>query len=233
MEKAQMHSIRTDVEKIVKATAEPDAKLMKICQLLKETVDHYDWVGFYLVDTAQQGELVLGPFVGAPTEHQRIRFGQGICGQAAETEETFIIQDVAQDVFFAIYKGVARYDASQSFLKWARGVARNTARTYFSTRRRREEVHRQFRSQVRAEIAESETASPAFDSPHHEHLEGCIERLTENQRRVLDCRYKQGMTSRRIAEALDMKAITVRQMLARMRAALRDCLTGKLEAQGA
>jgi len=97
MEKAQMHSIRTDVEKIVKATAEPDAKLMKICQLLKETVDHYDWVGFYLVDTAQQGELVLGPFVGAPTEHQRIRFGQGICGQAAETEETFIIQDVAQE----------------------------------------------------------------------------------------------------------------------------------------
>jgi RNA polymerase sigma-70 factor (ECF subfamily) len=143
------------------------------------------------------------------------------------------IQDVAQDVFFAVYKGVSRYDASLPFLKWARGIARNTARTYFSTQRRREEVHRQFRSQVRAEIADAEPGASAFDTPHSEHLEGCIERLTENQKRVLDCRYKQGMTSRRIAEVMDMKAITVRQMLARMRAALRDCLTGKLEAQGA
>ncbi|HOT91243.1 MAG TPA: GAF domain-containing protein [Anaerolineae bacterium] len=74
-----------------------DAKLYAICELLQTHITHYDWVGFYLVDPARERELVLGPFVGAPTEHTRIAFGQGICGQAAETEMTFVIQDVTQE----------------------------------------------------------------------------------------------------------------------------------------
>lgn len=74
-----------------------DAKLYAICALLEQEVAHYDWVGFYLVDPARERELVLGPFVGAPTEHTRIAFGQGICGQAADTEMTFVIQDVSQE----------------------------------------------------------------------------------------------------------------------------------------
>jgi GAF domain-containing protein len=65
--------------------------------LLEAEVPHYDWVGFYLVDPAAPRELVLGPYVGAPTEHTRIPFGQGICGQAADTETTFIVQDVSQE----------------------------------------------------------------------------------------------------------------------------------------
>lgn len=52
-------------------------------------------MGFYLVDPQAERELILGPYVGAPTEHTRIAFGQGICGQAAETEMTFIVPDVA------------------------------------------------------------------------------------------------------------------------------------------
>ena len=74
-----------------------DEKLHAICALLEREVAHYDWVGFYLVDPAGERELVLGPFVGAPTEHTRIAFGQGICGQAADTEMTFVIQDVSQE----------------------------------------------------------------------------------------------------------------------------------------
>ena len=42
-------------------------------------------------------ELILGPFEGAPTEHTRIPFGQGICGQVAEDKQTNIVQDVAQE----------------------------------------------------------------------------------------------------------------------------------------
>jgi len=59
-------------------------------------VPHYDWVGFYMVDAEKMNELVLGPFVGDPTEHVRIPFGKGICGQAAERGETFVVQDVSE-----------------------------------------------------------------------------------------------------------------------------------------
>jgi GAF domain-containing protein len=74
-----------------------DKKLEEICQLLADEVEVFDWVGFYLVDPDAERELILGPYVGEPTDHTRIPFGKGICGQAAETNETFVVQDVNQE----------------------------------------------------------------------------------------------------------------------------------------
>ncbi len=71
-----------------------DQKLSKVCILLQANIAYYDWVGFYLTDPNKERELVLGPYIGAPTEHTRIPYGQGICGQAADLEKTFIVQDV-------------------------------------------------------------------------------------------------------------------------------------------
>jgi L-methionine (R)-S-oxide reductase len=38
--------------------------------------------------------LVLGPFEGAPTEHERIRMGQGVCGSVAALGRTEVVPDV-------------------------------------------------------------------------------------------------------------------------------------------
>ena len=70
--------------------------LQKLCELLKCNIPHYDWVGFYLADESKK-ELTLGPFSGEPTEHTNIPFGKGICGQAADKKETFVIQDVTKE----------------------------------------------------------------------------------------------------------------------------------------
>lgn len=74
-----------------------DEKLQDVCQLLADEIDVFDWVGFYLVDPEADRELVLGPYVGEATDHTHIPFGTGICGQAAETNETFVVQDVSQE----------------------------------------------------------------------------------------------------------------------------------------
>lgn len=74
-----------------------DQKLQQICELLEEQVEVFDWVGFYLVDPEADRELVLGPYVGEETDHTRIPFGKGICGQTAETNETFVVQDVSKE----------------------------------------------------------------------------------------------------------------------------------------
>ncbi len=86
--------ILKDVKEILKKDIDKDEKLKIICELLKDRVRHYDWVGFYLV---KKGRLVLGPYVGEPTEHTDIGFGEGICGQAADMEETFRVQDVTKE----------------------------------------------------------------------------------------------------------------------------------------
>lgn len=88
-------------EKLVSATKDilnrdvtRNEKLFAVCELLADEVPTFNWVGFYLVDPKAEDELVLGPFVGASTDHNRIPFGKGICGQVALSHETFVAQDV-------------------------------------------------------------------------------------------------------------------------------------------
>lgn len=78
-----------------------DEKLQKICFLLHENIDYYDWVGFYFRNGDKE-ELVLGPYVGEPTDHTVIPFGKGICGQVALSNKNFVVPDVsAQDNYIA------------------------------------------------------------------------------------------------------------------------------------
>ncbi len=86
-----------EIERIVNEGKNKNDIMLNVCKILNEKVSHYDWVGFYLVDPESPRELVLGPFVGEPTEHVRIPFGRGICGQAAEREITFVVQDVSKE----------------------------------------------------------------------------------------------------------------------------------------
>ena len=76
-------------------------KLLKICQLLNENVEYYNWVGFYFANHETK-TLHLGPYVGAETDHTVIPFGKGICGQVAVSNENFVVPDVAaQDNYIA------------------------------------------------------------------------------------------------------------------------------------
>lgn len=72
-----------------------EEKLQKICNLLDQEHPHFNWTGFYFRNGDKE-ELVLGPFVGAETEHTTIPFGKGICGQVAVSGNTFLVPDVQQ-----------------------------------------------------------------------------------------------------------------------------------------
>jgi len=78
-----------------------DEKLLAICTLLNGKIPHYNWVGFYFANH-QDKTLHLGPYVGAATDHTVIPFGKGICGQVAESNQNFVVPDVAaQDNYIA------------------------------------------------------------------------------------------------------------------------------------
>ena len=93
--KKMFADLREKIDATLAMRYDAERMLEEICTLLANEVDYYDWVGFYLV-TGNKNELVLGPFVGAPTEHVCIPFGTGICAQAALVGETVIIQDVTK-----------------------------------------------------------------------------------------------------------------------------------------
>ncbi|MBP7173979.1 MAG: GAF domain-containing protein [Cloacibacterium sp.] len=72
-----------------------EEKLQKICQLLDQEISYFNWTGFYFRNGDKE-ELVLGPYVGAPTDHTVIPFGKGICGQVAVSNQTFIVPNVKE-----------------------------------------------------------------------------------------------------------------------------------------
>ncbi len=71
---------------------EPDAiaNMANAAALIWETLPRLNWVGFY---RNVEGELVIGPFQGRPA-CVRIKFGEGVCGVAAESRQVQRIADV-------------------------------------------------------------------------------------------------------------------------------------------
>ncbi len=65
--------------------------------LIADRLTYYNWVGFYMLDSARDDVLVLGAFRGAPTQHVRIPVTQGVCGAAVAQAETVIVDDVSAD----------------------------------------------------------------------------------------------------------------------------------------
>ncbi len=100
--KERNRGLTEEIISMIYREGDRDGKLLGICEILSKGIDHYDWVGFYLLDPEKERELILGPYVGEPTDHVRIPFGKGICGQAADRKKTFVIQDVtSQDNYLS------------------------------------------------------------------------------------------------------------------------------------
>lgn len=94
--------LKPQVQSIISnANIDKKDRLLKVCELLETHISYYNWVGFYFRNGNKE-ELILGPYVGAPTDHTVIPFGKGICGQVAVSNQNFVVPDVtAQDNYIA------------------------------------------------------------------------------------------------------------------------------------
>src|SRR4051812_12034728 len=67
------------------------AALQAAMDALQRAFPRHSWTGIYLL---RGDELLLGPFVGPPTEHVRIPRGRGLCGRAVREEKDLNVGDV-------------------------------------------------------------------------------------------------------------------------------------------
>jgi len=88
-----LQEFRLFVDTVANATA----LMTHISQRLHSEMARYNWVGFYLVDKADPGVLVVGPYVGSFSPNTRIPINRGLCGAAATTKKTVVVNDVAKD----------------------------------------------------------------------------------------------------------------------------------------
>ncbi len=90
-----------EIRSLISQDSTTDEKLKAVCSLLHNSIEYYNWVGFYFNDDTHK-VLNLGPYVGERTEHTQIPYGKGICGQVANSHETFLVEDVhSQDNYIA------------------------------------------------------------------------------------------------------------------------------------
>jgi L-methionine (R)-S-oxide reductase len=85
-----------------------ESVMEQIAKRLHEKMTRYNWVGFYLVDPADPGYLIVGPFAGSFTPNARIPLSTGLCGAAASSGQVIVVQDVSKD---------PRYLAGSSLVK--------------------------------------------------------------------------------------------------------------------
>jgi L-methionine (R)-S-oxide reductase len=87
-----------DLDALAKTSPSVDVFMKSIVALLQEKLTRYNWVGFYMLEKEGNHELlVLGPFKGTKTPHTCIPLNQGICGAAASTGKTIVVDDVNAD----------------------------------------------------------------------------------------------------------------------------------------
>ena len=94
----RIEEVRNELTELAQTVPSSQKLMQAMVKVLHERMLKYNWVGFYLLEPgAQPPMLVLGAFEGAMTPHTRIRLNQGICGAAASSGETVIVDDVNAD----------------------------------------------------------------------------------------------------------------------------------------
>ena len=97
---SKIEQIVKELDRVALASGSAEDFMWEVVKLLHDRMPKYNWVGFYMLEKPSATEpamLVLGPFQGAMTPHTRIPLHQGICGAAASTGKTVVVDDVSKD----------------------------------------------------------------------------------------------------------------------------------------
>jgi L-methionine (R)-S-oxide reductase len=95
---ARIEEVRSALTELAQRSRSAAEFMQSVVKLLHDRMLKYNWVGFYLLEPgAEPPVLVLGAFEGAMTPHTRIPLNQGICGAAASSGQTVVVDDVNKD----------------------------------------------------------------------------------------------------------------------------------------
>ncbi len=86
-----------DIEEAI-ANKNTETDVLKVAvELIDAYSDGYNWTGFYMM----RGDILeVGPYVGPETPHTKIELNSGICGAAASSKQSVVVDDVNADPRF-------------------------------------------------------------------------------------------------------------------------------------
>src|SRR6185437_7683962 len=90
---ARYAALAEEIAAVLEGEANVVARQATVASMLADAFERYFWTGFYLVDPEKPDELVVGPYQGS-LGCLRIAFGRGVCGAAARSRQTQVVEDV-------------------------------------------------------------------------------------------------------------------------------------------
>jgi GAF domain-containing protein len=90
---ARYAEVAEEINAVLQGEPNRVARMATVASMLASSFEHFFWTGFYVVDPDKPRELVVGPYQGT-LGCLRIAFGRGVCGAAAASGRTVIVEDV-------------------------------------------------------------------------------------------------------------------------------------------
>ena len=90
---ARYAEVEAEILAVLDGEPNVTARMATVSSMLADAFPAFFWTGFYVVDPAKERELVVGPYQGT-LGCLRIPFGRGVCGAAAKTRQTQVVEDV-------------------------------------------------------------------------------------------------------------------------------------------
>ena len=85
--------LKQEIAAVIEGEPTRTARYATAACLLSQAFEDFFWTGFYLVDPNRKEQLVVGPYMGT-LGCLRIDFARGVCGAAARTGQTIIVDNV-------------------------------------------------------------------------------------------------------------------------------------------
>ena len=93
-DKAERYAeVEAEILAVLDGETNRTARMATVASMLADAFPAFFWTGFYVVDEMEPEELVVGPYQGT-LGCLRIPFGRGVCGAAAKTRQTQVVEDV-------------------------------------------------------------------------------------------------------------------------------------------
>ena len=112
----------------------PDTKtlMQRIADHMHLVMPRYNSISFRLIDRADPGVLILGPYTGSFTPQLRIPLGKGLCGTAASTEKTVVVNNVAEDSRYILASSMVKSEIVVPILVRGKFAAEIDVQSYFA-----------------------------------------------------------------------------------------------------
>lgn len=132
------------------------------------------------------------------------------------------VDDIAQEAFMTAYRRWDLFDTSRDFGRWVRGIAANIVRNEIRKQARRQRILHSGLTDVLLSLhgqSEERVEPLAIDA-----IRACLSELNPSSLRIIQGRYRDGLSAPELARRHGKSAANIRQRLLRIRRQIRACV---------